>query len=54
MKQGIESAEEIGANLVLADRNIQTTFMRIWRSLSFWEKTKLLTGLLFSFDDDDR
>lgn len=53
MKQGIESAEEIGANLVLADRDIQATFLRIWRSLSFWEKSKLLTGLLFSFDDDD-
>ncbi|MBP1762732.1 MAG: pheromone shutdown-related protein TraB, partial [Firmicutes bacterium] len=53
MKQGIESARELGANLVLADRDIQTTFLRIWRSLSFWEKSKLLTGLLFSFDDDE-
>lgn len=52
MKQGIESAAEIGANLVLADRSIQTTFLRIWRKLSFWEKTKLFGGLLFSFDDD--
>jgi pheromone shutdown-related protein TraB len=53
MKQGIESAAEIGAHLVLADRNIQTTFLRIWRKLGFWEKSKLLTGLLFSFDDDE-
>ncbi len=30
MIQGIESAEEIGAELVLADRNIQITFSRIW------------------------
>jgi pheromone shutdown-related protein TraB len=52
MKQGIESARELGANLVLADRDIQTTFLRIWRSLSFWEKAKLLTSLLFSFDED--
>ena len=30
MIQGIESAKEINAELVLADRNIQTTFARIW------------------------
>lgn len=53
MLQGIESAREVGAELVLADRSIQTTFLRIWRKLSFWEKNKLIIGLLFSFDDDD-
>lgn len=53
MMQGIKSAEEVGAKLVLADRSIQTTFMRIWRKLGLWEKTKLLTGLIFSFDEDD-
>ncbi|MDD4565613.1 MAG: TraB/GumN family protein [Eubacteriales bacterium] len=53
MIQGIESAKEIGAELVLADRSIQTTFLRIWRKLSFWEKSKLLVSLIFSFDEDD-
>ncbi len=53
MIQGIASAKETGATLVLADRNIQTTFLRIWRKLGIWEKTKLLTGLVFSFDEDD-
>jgi len=52
MLQGIESAKAAGATLVLADRKIQTTFLRIWRKLGMWEKTKLLTGLIFSFDDD--
>lgn len=52
MLQGIASAKEIGAELVLADRNIQTTFLRIWRKLSFWEKLKLLFALVFSYDDD--
>lgn len=52
MIQGIKSAEEIGATLVLADRNIQTTFLRIWRKLGMWEKTKLIMGLFFSFDED--
>lgn len=52
MKQGIESAGEVGATLVLADRSIQTTFLRIWRKLTFWEKMKLLVSLLLSIDDD--
>ena len=33
MIQGIEGAKEVGATLVLADRNIKTTFLRIWRKL---------------------
>ncbi|MDF2942599.1 MAG: TraB family protein [Herbinix sp.] len=52
MLQGMESAKAVGAELVLADRNIQTTFLRIWRKLSFWEKAKLAVSFLFSFDDD--
>ena len=52
MIQGIESAKEVGAELVLADRDIQTTFLRIWRKLSLWEKSKLLTSLVFSLDED--
>lgn len=46
MLQGIESAKEHSCELVLADRNIQTTFLRIWRKLSPWEKCKLFSGLL--------
>ena len=41
MIQGIESAKEIDANLVLADRNIQITFKRVWRGLGLIEKLKL-------------
>lgn len=55
--QAMESAKEINAELILADRSIQTTFLRIWRKLSFWEKGKLLLGVLFSDadgDDDDK
>ena len=53
MLQGIESAKETGAELVLADRSIQVTFLRIWRKLNFWEKSKLVFSLLFSFVGDD-
>ncbi len=52
MIQGIESAKEIGATLVLADRKIQTTFLRIWRKLNLWEKSKLISSLLFSSEED--
>lgn len=48
MIQGIESAKEVGANLVLADRNIQTTFSRIWHNVGLWGKAQLLTQVIAS------
>ncbi len=48
MIQGITSAQEIGAELCLADRDIQVTMVRLWRSISFWGKLKLLFNLLLS------
>lgn len=48
MIQGIESAKEIGANLVLADRNIQITFSRIWGNLGLSGKAQLLNAIFFS------
>lgn len=53
MIQGIESAKETGAELILADRNIQTTFMRIWRKLTFFEKIKLFFSFFLSFDKEE-
>lgn len=53
MIQGIESAEEVGAELVLADRNIQITFSRIWHNVGFWGKIKLLTEIMVSIFDDE-
>lgn len=52
MIQGMESAKETGATLVLADRKLQTTFLRIWRKLNLWDKIKLIGSLLFTSDDD--
>ncbi|HEY4599738.1 MAG TPA: TraB/GumN family protein [Cerasibacillus sp.] len=46
MIQGIESAEKIDAELVLADRNIQITFNRIWRNLGWKGKALLLTQVI--------
>lgn len=48
MMQGIESAKEVGAQLVLADRNIQITFSRIWNSVGFTGKMKLLMSIIYS------
>ncbi|RGC76879.1 TraB/GumN family protein [Faecalimonas umbilicata] len=53
MLQGIQSAIEYGCNLVLADRDIQTTFLRIWRKLSLWEKCKLFASLLLDGSETD-
>ena len=53
MIQGIESSKEIGANLVLADRNIQITFSRIWRGIGFRGKLKLLLAIFYSIFDKE-
>jgi len=53
MMEGMKASEEYGINLVLADRNIQTTFMRIWRKMGFFEKIKLFFSFLFLNDDDE-
>ena len=48
MLQGIASAKEVGATLVLADRNIQITFSRIWHNIGFWGRMNLLSSIVFS------
>ncbi|MEA1939291.1 MAG: TraB/GumN family protein, partial [Candidatus Caldatribacteriota bacterium] len=48
MIQAIASAKEIDAHLVLADRDIQVTFSRIWKKLNLWGKMRLLFMLIFS------
>lgn len=53
MIQGIESAKDVGAKLVLADRNIQVTFSRIWQGVGLWVKLKLLMAIVFSIFSDE-
>lgn len=57
MIEGIRQAERTGAELVLADREIEITLKRTWRSLGFIEKLKLFgqmfMGLFFMGDVDD-
>jgi len=48
MIQAISSAKEMNAHLVLADRDIQVTFTRVWEKLSLWGKMRILFMLIFS------
>lgn len=48
MIQGIASARETGAELCLADRDIQTTMMRLWRRIGLGGKFKLFFELFFN------
>lgn len=49
MLQGIHSAKDIGAQLVLADRNIQVTFSRVWHGLGLKGKAQLIIQIFMSF-----
>src|SRR5690606_36771530 len=42
----VKGAEEVGAELVLADRDLQAPLKRTWANVSFWNKLKLASGLL--------
>ncbi len=44
----IEAAHEIGARLVLADRDVKVTLTRAWRAMDFKSKLKLFLGLFSS------
>lgn len=45
MVRAMEAAQREGAELVLADREIQVTLLRTWRTLGWWDKLKLITQL---------
>ncbi len=54
MLQGINSAKEIGAELCLADRDIQVTMLRLWRKIGFFGKIKLFFHFMLGmFMDED-
>jgi pheromone shutdown-related protein TraB len=57
MLKGIEMSEKTGAELVLADRNIEITLKRVWGYLGFWSKLKLFVqlsgGVIFGGEEID-
>jgi pheromone shutdown-related protein TraB len=52
MLEGIRMAEQTGAALVLADRDVEITLKRVWGYLGFWRKlmlaAELMTTVLFA------
>ncbi len=48
MLSAIETAEKVGAQIHLADRDIRVTLSRIWRVMSLWDKLKILFQLILS------
>lgn len=49
MRAAIDKAKQQGTRLVLADRDIQATLKRTWRSLSLWNRAELLSSLIAGF-----
>ena len=49
----VKAADEAGCEVVLVDRDIQTTLRRAWKNMRFREKWSLLTSLLEEDDDED-
>ncbi len=55
--EALEMAKKTGSKLLLADRPIEITLKRIWRSLSFLSKMKMLTQIftgIFELDEIDQ
>lgn len=53
MMRAIQAAEQAGAQIHLADRDIRTTLSRTWRLMGFRTKVKLLTQFIMSVGDVD-
>lgn len=54
MRRAVSLADYMKANLVLADRPIRITLLRVWRMMSFWNKVSLLPEMFMSlFTTDD-
>ena len=53
MLMGINKAKELNAQLVLADRPVQTTFKRIWANMGFKDKIQMLSAIISAIFDDE-
>mgnify|MGYP000038294421 CR=1 FL=1 len=51
MLAAVETAEELGIDVALVDRDIQTTIQRFWSRMGLLEKLKLVGGLAFGLTD---
>lgn len=53
MIQAVDTAEAVGAQIVLADRDIRVTLSRTWRVTGLWDKLKIVFQLALSLGDVD-
>lgn len=53
MIKAIETADAVGAEIHMADRDIRTTLSRTWRAMGFWGKIKLVFQLVLSLGEVD-
>ncbi|WP_281193372.1 TraB/GumN family protein [Halorubrum sp. F4] len=51
MKAAVDAAEELGIDVALVDRDIQTTIQRFWARMTFVEKLRMVGGLAFGVTD---
>ena len=53
MLMGINKAKELNAQLIMADRPVQTTFKRIWANMGFKDKIQMLSAVISAIFDDE-
>ena len=53
MIRAIETAEKVGAQVYLADREIRITLARVWSGMGLWSKMKLIFQLVLSLGQVD-
>jgi pheromone shutdown protein TraB len=51
MMAAVETAEELGIDVALVDRDIQTTIQRFWKRMGLVEKLRMVGGLAFGISD---
>ncbi len=47
MAAAVDAAEDLGANVVLCDRDVQITLLRAWRLTPLWKRAALAASLFF-------
>ncbi|MBU3950004.1 MAG: TraB/GumN family protein [Proteobacteria bacterium] len=51
MIEAINAGKSVGAKIHTADRDIRVTLSRVWNTIGFWGKAKLLVQLILSLGD---
>jgi pheromone shutdown-related protein TraB len=54
MLECVKQSAETGADLILADRDIEITLKRVWRGLSYFQKFKLMLHMIYSLIDSEK